>query len=695
MIQSTVNKSSTTRATPGTSPRGTTRSPARRSPAPSPVGRSRCTAPKTADPSPSRTPAGTASHPCRWAKSSATTRSSARTTASATTRRAAAPDAGAGDHQPERDRALVPVVERYRYVWVWIGDPTLADPDTIPDMHQMTDPDWTGDGELIYAPCNYQLVLDNLMDLTHEEFVHASSIGQAELSESDFVTTHDDTTVTVERWMLNIEPPPFWLKNMRDKFPGFEGKRRPLADHPLRGAVDDLHRRRRREGGHRSAGGRPQPGRQRLRDEHDHARDRTHLPLLLVVPAQLPARQPAHHDPAAQRRARRLRRRRGDARRTAGGDRRQPRLRVLQPQHRRGRHVGASPARAHARGRGPLARPRCRRAADVAVAHTVVWQQATVVESVALTAAHPSHRPGARPCRSQSTPGVARRRALRIGGDDASTLVLDRRRRARRRRRSISVFEAEASRGGAARHARPRPGDRRRGHPAPAGLSRCGSARRATCCSPAASASPRSRRWPRAARDAGPTTARLLRAVSRRAWPTSTTCRASTATASTCTCASERHLARRRRARRPASTRRRRAVHVRADPPDGCRAPRVGRARARRCPTCASRPSATAAGSSAQAFVVRRPRARPSSHVVQPHQSMLEALEAAGVDTLSDCRKGECGLCEVRVLDLEGAIDHRDVFYSERQRDAKLQALRVRLAGMRAGDGGAVRSRSN
>lgn len=117
-----------------------------------------------------------------------------------------------------------PVVERYRYVWVWLGDPTLADPDTVPDMHQMSSDEWAGDGETIFAPCNYQLVLDNLMDLTHEEFVHSSSIGQDELSESEFVVTHDDDTVTVTRWMLNIDPPPFWLKNMRDKFPGFEGK---------------------------------------------------------------------------------------------------------------------------------------------------------------------------------------------------------------------------------------------------------------------------------------------------------------------------------------------------------------------------------------------------------------------------------------------------------------------------------------
>jgi ferredoxin-NADP reductase len=56
---------------------------------------------------------------------------------------------------------------------------------------------------------------------------------------------------------------------------------------------------------------------------------------------------------------------------------------------------------------------------------------------------------------------------------------------------------------------------------------------------------------------------------------------------------------------------------------------------------------------------------------VGPGETMLEALEAAGADLLSDCRKGECGLCEARVVTLTGDIDHRDVFYSERQHDAR------------------------
>lgn len=70
-----------------------------------------------------------------------------------------------------------------------------------------------------------------------------------------------------------------------------------------------------------------------------------------------------------------------------------------------------------------------------------------------------------------------------------------------------------------------------------------------------------------------------------------------------------------------------------------------------------------------ESFTVRVP-ALGLETVVSTSTTLLEALESAGADALFDCRKGECGLCEARVTGLEGVIDHRDVFYSERQRDA-------------------------
>lgn len=108
-----------------------------------------------------------------------------------------------------------PVVEKHRFVWIWPGDPAQADPALVPDMHWNDDPAWAGDGKLITVKCDYRLVVDNLMDLTHEAFVHGSSIGNREVAEAPFVATHGDRTATVTRWMENITPPPFWAGQIR------------------------------------------------------------------------------------------------------------------------------------------------------------------------------------------------------------------------------------------------------------------------------------------------------------------------------------------------------------------------------------------------------------------------------------------------------------------------------------------------
>jgi ferredoxin-NADP reductase len=54
--------------------------------------------------------------------------------------------------------------------------------------------------------------------------------------------------------------------------------------------------------------------------------------------------------------------------------------------------------------------------------------------------------------------------------------------------------------------------------------------------------------------------------------------------------------------------------------------------------------------------------------VVPQNSSMLDALNAAGFEVISDCQRGECGVCAVDVLAIEGEIDHRDVFFSDQQK---------------------------
>ncbi|CAM5581494.1 2Fe-2S iron-sulfur cluster-binding protein [Streptomyces aurantiogriseus] len=63
--------------------------------------------------------------------------------------------------------------------------------------------------------------------------------------------------------------------------------------------------------------------------------------------------------------------------------------------------------------------------------------------------------------------------------------------------------------------------------------------------------------------------------------------------------------------------------------------------------------------------------------------SMLDALQAAGVEIMYDCLRGECGLCRVRILQADGPVDHRDVFLSPRQRAEGRQmcACVSRIAG--------------
>jgi vanillate O-demethylase ferredoxin subunit len=67
--------------------------------------------------------------------------------------------------------------------------------------------------------------------------------------------------------------------------------------------------------------------------------------------------------------------------------------------------------------------------------------------------------------------------------------------------------------------------------------------------------------------------------------------------------------------------------------------------------------------------------------------SMLDALENAGVEVMWDCRKGECGLCTVRVLSCDGQIDHRDVFLSPEQK-AEGRTLCACVSRIASGDDG-------
>ncbi|MDH4847934.1 aromatic ring-hydroxylating dioxygenase subunit alpha [Pseudomonas sp. BN605] len=107
------------------------------------------------------------------------------------------------------------VVERYGFIWVWPGEKELADPDLIHHLEWAESPDWAYGGGLYHIKCDYRLMIDNLMDLTHETYVHSSSIGQKEIDEALPTTSVNGDEVITARHMDNIMAPPFWRMALR------------------------------------------------------------------------------------------------------------------------------------------------------------------------------------------------------------------------------------------------------------------------------------------------------------------------------------------------------------------------------------------------------------------------------------------------------------------------------------------------
>jgi len=73
-----------------------------------------------------------------------------------------------------------PVEERNHLVWIWMGDPALADPDLIVDYEPLGDPAWRGLPAYLHYDANWLLIVDNLSDFAHLAFVHTNTLGGSE-----------------------------------------------------------------------------------------------------------------------------------------------------------------------------------------------------------------------------------------------------------------------------------------------------------------------------------------------------------------------------------------------------------------------------------------------------------------------------------------------------------------------------------
>ena len=105
---------------------------------------------------------------------------------------------------PNTDVTAYPVVERYRLLWIWMGDPERADPDLIPDCHFQDDPEWASIPAYIHYKADYRLILDNLLDFSHLSYVHETTLGGSdEIARIRPVVEKTGYGVRLTRWYLN------------------------------------------------------------------------------------------------------------------------------------------------------------------------------------------------------------------------------------------------------------------------------------------------------------------------------------------------------------------------------------------------------------------------------------------------------------------------------------------------------------
>lgn len=132
---------------------------------------------------------------------------------------------------PEKARVRsYPVVDRYRLLWIWMGEPELADPNDIVHIENFDNPNWgCTEGGTMEMECNYLWICDNLLDPSHVAWVHVSSFAGAGTDDGQLDLHRTESGVTVSRWIYGKLPSPYYSGLVK-----FEGQCDRLQHYELR-----------------------------------------------------------------------------------------------------------------------------------------------------------------------------------------------------------------------------------------------------------------------------------------------------------------------------------------------------------------------------------------------------------------------------------------------------------------------------
>lgn len=102
-----------------------------------------------------------------------------------------------------------PVVERHGMIWVWTGEQDRADPDLITDL---SDTELSERSRTIYSysesACRADLLVDNLLDLSHVDFLHVGSFSTGTFERTETKVRQDGDDALIHFIQHNGPPAP-------------------------------------------------------------------------------------------------------------------------------------------------------------------------------------------------------------------------------------------------------------------------------------------------------------------------------------------------------------------------------------------------------------------------------------------------------------------------------------------------------
>ena len=117
-----------------------------------------------------------------------------------------------------------PAVEKNALIHVWMGNPAQADVALIPDFAENDGPGWGAVHDYLHVDANWQLIIDNLLDLTHLTFVHKTTLASSGIQENPLQVSVDGDRVLARREMHNVEPAPVFttMRHFEDNIDRFQ-----------------------------------------------------------------------------------------------------------------------------------------------------------------------------------------------------------------------------------------------------------------------------------------------------------------------------------------------------------------------------------------------------------------------------------------------------------------------------------------